>query len=480
MSRGRLLRAGAWLTMGNTLSAVAPFLRNIAVARLVSIEDFGIAAVLAMILSVVETLSNLGIDRLIVQAPDGDDPQLQGTAHALQVARGVLGSAVLLAAATLLAAVFKIPQATWGFQVLAAVPLIRGFQHLDTVRYQREMRYGPTFWVDALPQILSLVLAVALAYWLRDYAAIVWAMLVQTLAQTMLTHLLASRPYRWVWDRLLARRVMSFGWPLMANGLLMFAIFQGDRAVVAVAFTPDVVGWYSAAFMLSMGPALLLTSVMQGLWLPTLSRSQDDPNEFQRRYVLVVQSCLGAGLMAAAFFALFGPELLVGLFGEPYRSGTEVAVLLGVTQGIRVAKAGQFISSIAIGRTKDPLISNIGRGLTLALAVSLVAFGHGPFAVALAGLLGEGLSYAIAIRLWSLRREGRVTTLLPQLSATASLVGVSCWIGANLRSVGPSLGSLAAGVAWLVATAVLFLAVAPMLRFGVMQLVGKGGGNDGT
>ena len=68
MSRKLLLRGGIWLTGANALSALASFLRNIIVARLVSVEDFGIADLLAMTMSIVEMASNLAIDRLIVQA----------------------------------------------------------------------------------------------------------------------------------------------------------------------------------------------------------------------------------------------------------------------------------------------------------------------------------------------------------------------------------------------------------------------------
>jgi hypothetical protein len=44
--------------------------------------------------------------------------------------------------------------------------------HLDTVRFQRELLYRPTFWVIVVPQVVSLVLAtsfgVLAAQLLRD------------------------------------------------------------------------------------------------------------------------------------------------------------------------------------------------------------------------------------------------------------------------------------------------------------------------
>lgn len=464
MSSRRWVRAGAWLTAGNGLAAIFSFLRNIAIARLVSVEDFGVVVLLSLTLSVVETVSNLAIDRLLVQAPDGDDPQLQATAHALQVARGVVGGLVVFAAAALVARIFKVPDAAWAFQALALVPLIRSFAHLDNVRVQREMHFQPTFWVIALPTGLSLMVAIPVAYWSRDYSAIVWATLAQALAHTAVTQLLASRPYRWAWNRAVTMRILSFGWPLLANGLLMFVIFEGDKAVVAVAFNPETVGWYGAAFMLSMAPATMIASVMQSLLSPLLSKCQSLPSEFARRYEQTVQASLGAGLLIAAIFAALGPELLVVLFGPAYRAGSEVVILLGLAQGIRVAKGGQFVCSVALARTKDPLIGNAGRGIAFFVAIGLVTIGFGPVAVAAAGLFGELGSYLIATRL--LVRRGYPTASWPflQVSTFLTLAAFSLAIGTILRSAVPPLVHIAFASVWVVASIAIYVSVSPSLR----------------
>lgn len=477
MLRRRLLRGGAWLSAGNALSAGASFLRNVLIARLVSVEDFGIVVLLTLTLAIVETVSNLAVDRLLIQAPDGDDPKLQATAHALQVVRGILGSIIVFLAAPSIASLFKIPHVAWAFQILALVPVIRSLMHLDTVRFQREMIYRPTFWVEALPQSVSLAVAVPLAYWTRDYSAIIWAMLTQVLTQAIVTHHLASRPYRWAWDRTTVLRMLTFGWPLLANGLLMFAIFQGDKALIAVAFTTEVVGWYGAAFMLSMAPAMLVTSIMQGLLLPVLSNCQNEPEVFQHRYLQIVQACLAVGLLTGAGFAVFGPELLVALFGSGYRTGTEVVILLGLTQGVRIAKAGQFVSAVALGSTKLPLIANLARGGALLAAIGLVAIGYGPVAVAITSLFGEMLSYVIGTHLLANRVRSPVIHQLPQIAAWLVLVGLSWVIGLELRGPAPSFSQLLLGLLWLFVATGIFVAASLALRDGLLNILrGKPGG----
>lgn len=473
MSRGRLLKGGAWLSAGNGLSAVFSFLRNIAIARLISVEDFGVVVLLSLIVAAVETISNLAIDRLLVQAPDGDDPQLQATAHMLQVARGIIGALLVFLTATMFAALFKVPQASWAFQTLALVPLIRSLAHLDTVRLQREMVFQPTFWGVAFSSGLSLGLAVPLAIWLRDYSVMVWATLLQVFAQTVISHLLASRPYRWAWNRANATRILSFGWPLLVNGLIMFAVFHGDKAVIAVAFTPEVVGWYGAAIMLTLAPVMFVTTVISSLLLPWLSRYQNASGDFWRRSDQTEQLCFALGFMMAVAFLTLGPEILLLLFGSHYRNGADIVMLLGLAQGFRMARQGQVISSVALARTRDPLVANLARVAAFLIAIVLVANGFGPATIALAAIAGEFASYLVTVFLLAKSNEDTTRPQVFRYAAALMLLALSIGIGTIVRYTVSPVAYLMVGLAWTMACTAAMTALSPALRAPLEQRIRK-------
>ena len=74
-----MIRSGLALAANNTLVGLLAFARNIVIARLVSVEDLGIAGTFATAMAIIEMLSYFALDRLLVQAPDGEEPVLQGT-----------------------------------------------------------------------------------------------------------------------------------------------------------------------------------------------------------------------------------------------------------------------------------------------------------------------------------------------------------------------------------------------------------------
>jgi len=245
---GKRLKGGLLLTGANAATALCSFLRNVIIARLISVEDFGIAATFALTVAMIEMCSNIAIDRMLVQAPDGDDENLQATAHGIQIIQGVFGGAVLFAIAAPVATVFDIPEVTWAFQLLALVPVIRGISHLDRARFQRNMSFGPVSLVEVGSQIPATLVAFPAGYFCGDYRAMLWVVLTQFVLYAFISHAVAKRRYRVAFVGPLARRALSFGGPLLLNGFLMFGIFQGDRAIVGIWFSMSEMGWFSAAF----------------------------------------------------------------------------------------------------------------------------------------------------------------------------------------------------------------------------------------
>lgn len=431
VSARRHLKGGLLLAGGGVGSAACSFARNIIIARLISVEDFGIAATFAMTMSLIEMASNLALDRLLVQAPDGDSPRMLATAHAFQVLRGAVSAILLFALAGPVAVLFDIPEVVWAFQIIALAPLIRSFMHLDVACQQREMRFGAWTWLDTAPQVLTALAAAPLALWLGDYRVMLAVLLGQQATMTLVSHVVAERPYRWAWDREIIGRMLRFGWPLLINGLLMFAIFQGDKAIIGAAFTMEDLGWYAVAFALALVPSTVVSKVIYMFFMPLLASVQKDPGRFQERATLCVQSCMLCGALVGIGFLLAGPSTLLLIYGERYAPGMAVVGILGVMQGLRIAKAGPAIVAMAKAETTNPLIANVVRCSGLIMALGAVALGYGVLAVAICGLIGEFLGALTAVYLLRVRLSLRIA---PMLSCFASCTAVT---------------ALSAAVAWL-------------------------------
>lgn len=432
MSARKYLRGGLFLSSGSVLSAACSLARNIIIARLISVEDFGIAAIFAMTMSLIEMASNLALDRLLVQAPDGDAPRMLATAHAFQVFRGVLSAIVLFLLAAPVASLFDIPDVVWAFQIIALTPLLRGFMHLDAACQQRDMRFGGSVLLDIVPQLLTTLAAAPLALWLGDYRVMLFVVLAQVTMLTLVSHLVAERPYRWAWDRAIIGRMLRFGWPLLINGLLMFAIFQGDKAIIGAAFTMDELGWYAVAFALALVPCMVVVKVLYSFFMPLLAAVQSDAARFQQRATLCTQASMLFGAFIGVGFLLAGPAMLLLVYGERYAPGTTVIGVLGVMQGLRIAKAGPAIVAMSRAETTNPLIANIVRCSGPIMAIGAVLLGYGILAIALCGMIGEFVATLAAVGLLRRRLSLRIAPMLWCFAATLITIAFAAVLASNV------------------------------------------------
>ena len=425
-----MIKGGLILTTGNLAAALLSLVRNIIIARLISVEDFGIASTFAITMAMVEMASTLSLDRLVVQARDGDDSRVLATLHSIQALRGALGAGILFVAAAPLAALFGLADVAWAYQALAAVPLLRGLAHLDMFRRQRALQFLPAVTVETTAQLLSSVAALPLAFGLGDYRAMLFALLIQQLIFAAASHFVAIQPYRWGWDRDVVRRAFLFGWPLLLNGFLLFGIFQGDRIIVGSLIGMTELGWFSVAFSLTFIPGMVLATTAQSFFLPQLARLQDDAAGFHRLWLVTLQATVLLGVLLAVAIALVGPTLLVLLYGAKYEPAVSILVWLAVMQGLRLARIGISTAATSRANTTNPLLGNMVRVLALPVAWASVSMGGGMVSVVGIAIVGEAIAFVISLLLLRRTLALRLArTGVPIIAGAAAfvLVGVQAW-----------------------------------------------------
>jgi O-antigen/teichoic acid export membrane protein len=433
-----MLRNGVILGTSNVAAALLSLGRNILIARLISVEDFGIASTFAITMSLVEMTGNIALDRLLVQKLDDDSTSLQATAQGLQALRGGIGAAVLLLIAEPLAKIFGVSAETWAFQTLALIPLMRGLSHLDMFRVQREMLFWPSMKVEVLSILGSTIATVPLALWFPDFRVMLYAILLQQAFYTLLSHLVADRPYRWGWDGRIVRDALDFGWPLLLNGVLMFLTFHGDRILVGSLLGMKELGLFSAAFTITLTPTLVIAKTLNTFFLPLLSKVQADKNKFNNLYLVTSQAALLSGVVFAIFCAFAGPILMTWLYGAKYGAAAALIFWLGLMQATRIGKAGPAIVATAKAETKNPMIANVARILTIPIAWMAVRNGSGIATIVGLAILGEFLALLVSLYLLSSRLRLPVRLLAFPLIISFLLLGFIALGG--LLSPAPPIG----------------------------------------
>ena len=134
-----------------------------------------------------------------------------------------------------------------------------------------------------------------------------WATLVEITTTVVCSHLVAERPYRIALASPVLRRLFDYGWPLLLNGAVIFAMGQGDRIVVGSLLSIHDLAIYAAAGALAKALHYWYAGYGRALCPDTSSHPRQSP-AYLKRY----QLC--GALTASAAFAITAPLIIIGPF----------------------------------------------------------------------------------------------------------------------------------------------------------------------
>lgn len=419
----RVAKQAALLFSGFAGAQVCSFLRNAIIGHILAKGDFGIAATLTMALQLVESLTDVGADRLIVQAPGGDARTFVATAHSVLIARGVLTSLLLYLASWPFCRFLGIEQATQSFQLVALVPFIKGFMNLDMRRAQRELDNRPQMLTEVTPQVLALALTLPVLALYPSFEAVAALSLSQATAALIVSHLVARRRYEAATDGAVLRDLLAFGWPIWLSAFPLFAVYQGDRLLVGKMYGMDVLAGYSVAFLVTMVPGLIAAKVGHALMLPLLASQRDNPRAFAARYGSLASATALAAALYLVVFVTAGEPLVKLAFGAKYAGLGALTGWLALMWTVRMVQVVPGMAVMAHGQTRPFLTAGLIRACALPAAVGLAMCGLGIETLAAAGAVGELASLGYIV--W---RTGLLNASLPLISISTNswLGGVAC------------------------------------------------------
>lgn len=303
----------------------------------------------------------------------------------------------LLLAGTVLAgtAVFAHSRGTAGVVVVAmtATLPVMVLQTAGAVGLERELRYGPRVLVELVESVLYAAVAITLAVVGLGVWSIVWATVVRVVVGT--AALLVLAPVRPGWPRLSRKGVgalVGFGAKVQAAGAVGLARDQGLNIVVAAVGGATALGVWNLATRLLQGAHILLEALSR-VSFPALARMRESGGD--REAAAAVRALVHA-------IGIVNGILVVGLVG-----GADVLVPWAF--GPAWTEAGRIVPVAALG----VLVS-------------------GPVGVAAGGYL------------FATGRPGVVLQATLAHTTVLGIVALALW---------PSLGVVALGWAWLVASA---------------------------
>ncbi|MBN9192462.1 lipopolysaccharide biosynthesis protein [Microbacterium sp.] len=462
---------GAFFTLGaQGAKIILQFLSVIVLARLLTPHDYGLIAIVLVVVGIGEIFRDFGLTSASIQAPTLSTGQ-RDNLFWINAGIGLLLTAVMYFLAVPIEAVTRQPEIVGMVHWLCLLFLLNGLATQHRANLARDLRFRAMAAIDVSAAAIALTAAVVAALLGAEY----WALVIQQLTSGVVVvvgSVLAGRWLpRWYSRAHSVRALLGFGWNIVATNLLVYAGSQIDTVLVGLKFGTTPLGLYNRAYQLLMTPLTQVRSPMKNVALPVLSRVQQEPARFDN-YVTAAQLMLGYGLGIPLVLVTGLSDPIVRIMLGP--RWLEAAPILGL-----FAVAG-LLSTIAFVGYWVYLSRGLGRQLFLYTIVTTLIKAACIVTGSFFGLIGVAIGFTVAPAIsWplSLFWLSRVTPMptarlyagAGRILALTASVGVVAWAVASTVSSWGSWPMLLVGLPAGLLTAVAFL-ILPVYRRDLQNL----------
>lgn len=266
----------------------------VTLSRLLTPHDYGLMAVVLVIIGIGEIFRDFGLTSASVQAPELSNGQ-RDNLFWINTGIGIVLAALMFLAAWPVEAFMHEPDLIPIVRVLSVTFVLNGL----TTQYRAQLMRALKFRAMALIDIAAAALALGSAMVAALLGAGYWALVLQQIVSCLVLLLGAVAAGRWL-PHWYSRRyeilsLVRFGWNLVGANVLGYAGHQIDTVIVAGRFGTTSLGLYNRSYQLIMTTFSQIRSPLSDVAIPVMSRVQRDEERFSS-YVASGQIALGYGL----------------------------------------------------------------------------------------------------------------------------------------------------------------------------------------
>ncbi|MCK9992865.1 MAG: lipopolysaccharide exporter [Alphaproteobacteria bacterium] len=357
--RVAIAQGGLWIFLGRWSIRGIGILSTVILARLLVPEDFGLVAICLLVVGLAQTIGDEGQELTVIRRQNLDRAYMD-SAWTASIITGIVLGAGVLAAAPIAAAYFEEPRAEFLIQILSIRVFMMGFYNIGLALNRRDFNFGKDFTYIVLQKIFPAIITVLLAWYLRNY----WALVIGAVAGYAVTicasyMLSAYRPRLGI---IHIREVWRFSGWLMLQRLAHFFSSRIDQFFVPLAGNTVPLGYYHVGSELARMPVGELFMPIDRVLAPAYARQVDQPVDLARTFIYTLSVAAIVCLPAGIGFALVAGDFVHAIYGEKWIPMAPVVQILAVSS-----------ISVALISTVTTLLNILGRSRLSAGLICLQA-----------------------------------------------------------------------------------------------------------
>ncbi|MGF1590398.1 MAG: lipopolysaccharide biosynthesis protein [Pleurocapsa sp.] len=313
----RSVRAGAVTMAAQAIKFVLRMGSTIALARLLSPEDYGLIGMATIVIGFVQLFKDLGLSAATVQKAEINHQQVS-TLFWINLVISLAIALVVIAIAPLVARFYDEPLLRGITSALAITFIFSGLTVQHQALLQRQMDFSKLAKIEIVSMLVGVIVAIASAWYGLGYWALVLMQIATVITNAIAVWIVCSwRPGLPAKDAAI-KSMLAFGGNLTGFRLVNYFSRNLDNVLIGRYWGSQQLGLYAKAYQLVLLPIEQINSPVNSVALPALSSLQHEPEKYSRYYYKAILLITSLGMPVVGFLFAAADQVILLTLGQQW------------------------------------------------------------------------------------------------------------------------------------------------------------------
>ena len=327
----KALKGVKWTTLSTVVAGGLQLLQLLILARILTPTEFGVIAIIMVIVGFSQIFMDMGISNGIIHKQDVTKKQLS-TLYWLNVLSGVFLFLVLNIFSNTIVNFYDIQELDYYILLLSFAYLIIPFGQQFMILFQKEMQFNIIAKTDILAHSIGFVTTISLAYLGHGILSFVIGVLVFFVARTSLFIYNGFKEYKpeLYFNPRESVFFLKFGLYQMGERFINYFNTEIDILIIGKVLGPQTLGLYSVIKQLILRPMMVVNPVITKVYFPLMAKYQNEDRLISRIYISIINSV--SSIMFPIYLTMFfmSKEIIIIFLGEQWIDAAIVLKILAL------------------------------------------------------------------------------------------------------------------------------------------------------
>ncbi len=343
-----------WTGVSSVVNALADIARIIVLARFLSPVDYGVMAMVWIVIGLAQIYLDLGISAAIVHRQDSTSEELSSL-YWLNILVGLTMFGLVWLSSPWIPLIFREPRMVPLLRVTAMVFIIAPIGSQFEVLLQKKLLFKSLARWEITASVCSATVAIVCAVTGCGVWTLVWSFLTSVVIKTSLLAWVGFAQFRPAmhFRRSDLKGYIGFGLFQMGERTINYLAERLDQMLIGPLLGPEALGFYNFALYLTSQPISRINPILTKVAFPVFSHVQHDTERLRRGYIKLVSLIATVNAPLLVGLAAVAPWAVPTIFGAKWSASV---ILVQILCFVSLSRSiGNPIGSLQLARGRADL-----------------------------------------------------------------------------------------------------------------------------